>query len=59
MIYELLSIVLRVFALFVGFYLFENDLFAVAAFALAGVVLNITLISVTIYYAARTDIVKE
>lgn len=59
LIYELLSIVLRVAALFVGFYLFDSDLFAVAAFSLAGVVLNITLILFTIYYTAHANMINE
>ena len=59
LINEVLGIVLRLAALSIGFYLFESDLFAVAGFSLAGVVLNITLILFVIFNSAHTNIIRK
>jgi O-antigen/teichoic acid export membrane protein len=47
--FEVLSVVLRVAALFVGFVWYGNDLVAIALFSLVGAVLNGLLVLVTIW----------
>ncbi len=49
LVYEIASIVLRLFFLFIGFYLLNNDVAAVMLFSLAGVVINIALILVSVF----------
>lgn len=53
LIYEILSLVIRVLAIYVGFMIFENDVLAVALFSLSGVVLNTLLIVYTLYKSKR------
>jgi O-antigen/teichoic acid export membrane protein len=52
LVYEVVSVVLRVLALLVGFLVYSSDLVAVALFSLTGVLLNIVLIAVTLYKSA-------
>lgn len=47
LVYELLSVFARVIALVVGFYLFSSDIVAISLFSVVGLLLNISLISVT------------
>lgn len=49
LVYEITSVVLRLFALFVGFYLLKNDISAIMLFSLAGVALNLALILIITY----------
>ncbi|WP_286976293.1 lipopolysaccharide biosynthesis protein [Acetomicrobium sp. UBA5826] len=51
LIFEFLSIGSRITALAVGFLFFKNDVIAVALFALVGMLLNLFLISVTLFRA--------
>jgi O-antigen/teichoic acid export membrane protein len=46
LIYEVFSVFLRVLALGIGFYAFNNDILAIALFSLAGTILNFSLIIV-------------
>jgi O-antigen/teichoic acid export membrane protein len=48
LIYEIVSVVMRVIALMVGFYLFKNDVTAISLFSLAGLILNASLIVATV-----------
>jgi O-antigen/teichoic acid export membrane protein len=52
LVYEVVSVMLRVLALLVGFLVYSSDLVAVALFSLTGVLLNIVLIAVTLYKSA-------
>lgn len=49
LVYEIVSVLLRVAALFVGFVHFGSDLVAVALFSVVGAVLNTVLVLVTIW----------
>jgi hypothetical protein len=49
LIYEIVSVLLRAGTLIVGFYLFKNDVLATILFSLAGVILNISLIAMTLF----------
>ncbi|MFO7865560.1 MAG: oligosaccharide flippase family protein [Candidatus Aminicenantes bacterium] len=49
LIYEIASVLLRTGALIVGFYLLKNDVLAIMLFSLAGVILNTSLIVITIF----------
>jgi len=51
--YEIVSLAVRVLALFVGFVVFDSDLVAVALFSLAGVILNSFLIGLVMYKSNR------
>lgn len=51
LIFEFLSIGSRIIALAVGFLFFKNDVIAVALFALVGMLLNLFLISATLFRA--------
>lgn len=51
--YELVSIALRVIGLYVGFFIFESDLLAVAIFSAVGAALNITLIIFTNIFSGK------
>lgn len=48
LVYEVISVVLRLAALYVGFVLFASDLMAVALFSLVGAVLNLALVGYTL-----------
>ena len=48
LIYEIVSVLVRFIAIFLGFYIYKSDIVAIAAFSVAGVVLNTFLISYTI-----------
>ncbi len=49
LIYELLSVGLRLLALCIGFFMFKDDILAILLFSLAGIVLNVSLILLTLY----------
>lgn len=53
--YEIVSIVLRVLALYIGFFYFNDALIAVAVFSCVGALLNIYLISKTLLRAQHFD----
>ncbi|MGP4074846.1 lipopolysaccharide biosynthesis protein [Halobacillus sp. K22] len=46
--FTIISTVIRICALFIGFYLFSSDIIAIALFSLVGGILNIVLILITI-----------
>jgi len=48
LVYEILSVVLRIIALVAGFYLFKDDMLAIILFSIAGVLLNASLIILTL-----------
>jgi len=54
--YEVVSIIMRVAALGVGFYIFSSDIYAVAIYSLVSVLLNFCLVYVTIYAAKNIDL---
>ena len=49
LIYEILSVVLRIITLIIGFYMLKSDILAIMLFSMAGVFLNIAIILLTIY----------
>lgn len=53
LLYEIALVVTRVVAIYVGFFVFESDRVAVAAFSLAGAIMNVLLISATIMACSR------
>lgn len=53
LVYEIVSVGLRVTALFLGFWVYESDLLAVVFFSLTGVFLNCLLIGLTMYKSIR------
>ena len=55
LIYEVLSVLGRVAALYVGFRVYHSDLVAVVAFSLVGAMLNLALVGVTLVRARRRD----
>ena len=52
--YEVVSVLARVIAICTGFFVFESDMIAVAAFCLVGALLNILLITITITACSRS-----
>ncbi len=48
LVYEIISIALRVAAIMIGFHWYANDVAAVALFSLVGLLLNLTLITVVL-----------
>lgn len=55
LIYTIIMLIVRVIVLVIGFYIFSNDIVAVALFGISGALLNIGLISITIYISKRYD----
>lgn len=51
--YEVVSVIIRVAAMYVGFFVFASDRVAVAAFSLAGALLNLVLIGATLMACSR------
>jgi O-antigen/teichoic acid export membrane protein len=49
LVYEVVSVALRAITLFIGFYIFTNDILAILLFSLAGILLNALLICLTLY----------
>ena len=49
LIYEIVSIALRLGALLIGFYIFNDDILAIILFSIAGFIVNIFLILLTVY----------
>jgi len=49
LVYEIISVLLRVIALLTGFYFFENEVVTIMLFSFTGVVLNFYLITFTIF----------
>lgn len=56
--YEIISVILRILALFFGFVLFESDKIAVAVFSLIGTFLSIQLIVKVLVEAKKIDLTK-
>lgn len=48
LIYEVVSLLVRIVALFIAFTLYKSDIYAIATFSVAGALLNILLITFTI-----------
>jgi O-antigen/teichoic acid export membrane protein len=57
--YEVIGVILRVAALGVGFYIFLSDILAVAIFSLVNVLLNFSLILITICAAKKIDLEND
>lgn len=53
--FEMISVVVRIGSLIVGFVFFESDVAAVALFSLGGVVLNVLLIGFTLHWARANE----
>lgn len=53
--YTILMLVIRIFMLFLGFYVFNSDLVAVALFGLSGALLNIGLVIITLLISKKFD----
>lgn len=47
LVYEIVSVIIRLGAIGAGFYLFKSDIAAVALFSIAGVALNLSLLTIT------------
>lgn len=54
--YEVASVIIRVAAMSVGFLVFESDKVAVAAFSVAGAILNVVLISATLLACSKQGV---
>jgi O-antigen/teichoic acid export membrane protein len=59
LVYEVASVFTRVLAIYVGFFVFKSDMVAVAAFSLAGALLNLLLIATTIMACSRPSIASR
>lgn len=55
LIYTIITLIVRVLALFTGFYVFQNDLVAVALFGVFGALMNIGLVLITLLISRRYD----
>jgi O-antigen/teichoic acid export membrane protein len=55
LVYEVISVTLRVATLFGGFLLFESDITAIALFSLSGVLINMGFLLFTLYSARARD----
>ncbi|MBY6192907.1 lipopolysaccharide biosynthesis protein [Marinobacter hydrocarbonoclasticus] len=55
LMYEVVSVVLRIASLFLGFWVYESDLLAVIFFSITGVFLNCLLIGLTMYKSIRLN----
>lgn len=53
--YTVITLIVRVLALFIGFYVFKSDIVAVALFGLSGALLNIGLVLITLLISKRYD----
>lgn len=53
LVYEILSVVLRALTLYIGFWLYESDIIAVALFSISGVILNSALVLYTLNKSKR------
>lgn len=49
LLYEIVSLIVRIAALLIGFFIYKNEIYAIAFFSLAGVILNSFLIIYTIF----------
>lgn len=56
LIYEIISVCLRVTALYFGFIIFQNDIMAIALFSISGVFLNAALVIYTFYKSKRMSV---
>jgi O-antigen/teichoic acid export membrane protein len=59
LIYEIISLVLKLVSLLIGFYLFNNDVYTVALFSISGVIANLYLILWTIKSSKKIHYKKE
>ena len=55
LVFEIASIALRLIALYIGFYLLRDDIFAVMFFSVSGLILNLSLIFITIFFSNNID----
>lgn len=55
LIYTIITLIIRVLALFIGFIIFNNDILAVALFGITGAILNIGLILITNSISKKYD----
>jgi O-antigen/teichoic acid export membrane protein len=53
--YTILMLVVRIIALFVGYYLFKSDLMAIILYSLSGAILNLGLITITLNISRKFD----
>lgn len=53
--YTIITLIIRVLALFIGFYIFNSDVLAVALFGVTGAILNIGLILITNLISKKYD----
>ena len=56
LIYTIITLIVRVLALFIGFYVYQSDIVAVALFGLFGALMNIGLVLITLLISKRFDI---
>lgn len=55
LIYEIISVIIRVLALSSAFFLYQSDLVAIAIFSITGAVLNIILITFTLHKSKKHE----
>jgi len=55
LIYEIISVIIRVLALSAAFFLYQSDLVAIAIFSITGAVLNIILITFTLHKSKKHE----
>lgn len=53
LMYTFFGLLVRILVLLIGFYIFSSDMIAVALFGIAGAILNVGLISFTLYLSKR------
>lgn len=53
LLYTTFGLIIRIASLWLGFYFFKNDIFAIAMFSISGVILNIGLIAMSIYLSKK------
>ncbi|HCG6981483.1 TPA: oligosaccharide flippase family protein [Vibrio parahaemolyticus] len=55
LVYEMLSVLLRVIALYIGFVFFSDDIIAIMLFSIAGVLLNYSLVFYTLIKSRKVN----
>ncbi len=55
LVYEMLSVLLRVIALYIGFVFFSDDIIAIVLFSIAGVLLNFSLVFYTLIKSRKVN----
>ena len=59
LMFTIITLITRVAALFVGYYVFESDYIAIALFGITGAVLNLALILITLSFSKKFDKERE